>query len=103
MIVGQITLTSVTKRFGDTVAVNDVSLQIEGGEFFSLLGPSGCGKTTTLRIIGGFVYPTAGEVYINGEIMAETPPIAVPSTPFFKITPCSHIKQSHRISHSDYR
>lgn len=84
MSVGQITLTSLTKKFGDTVAVDDVSLQIEGGEFFSLLGPSGCGKTTTLRIIGGFVYPTAGEVFINGELMAETPPYHRPVNTVFQ-------------------
>ncbi|MCG9133386.1 ABC transporter ATP-binding protein [Candidatus Poribacteria bacterium] len=84
MTVGQITLTSVTKQFGDTIAVNDVSLQIEGGEFFSLLGPSGCGKTTTLRIIGGFVYPTAGDVHINGELMAETPPYRRPVNTVFQ-------------------
>ena len=84
MSVGQITLTSVTKQFGDTVAVDDVSLQIEGGEFFSLLGPSGCGKTTTLRVIGGFVYPTTGEVRINGEIMAETPPYRRPVNTVFQ-------------------
>lgn len=84
MTVGQITLTSVTKQFGDTVAVDDVSLQIEGGEFFALLGPSGCGKTTTLRIIGGFVYPTAGEVFINGELMAETPPYRRPVNTVFQ-------------------
>ena len=84
MSVGQITLTSVTKQFGNTVAVDDVSLQVEGGEFFSLLGPSGCGKTTTLRIIGGFVYPTAGEVYINDELMAETPPYRRPVNTVFQ-------------------
>lgn len=84
MSVGQITLSSVTKKFGETIAVNDVSLQIEGGEFFSLLGPSGCGKTTTLRIIGGFVFPTAGEVYINGELMAETPPYRRPVNTVFQ-------------------
>ena len=84
MSVGQITLTSVTKQFGDTVAVDDVSLQIEGGEFFSLLGPSGCGKTTTLSIIGGFVYSTTGEVRINGEIMAETPPYRRPVNTVFQ-------------------
>ena len=84
MSVGQITLTSVTKRFGDTVAVDDVSLQIEGGEFFSLLGPSGCGKTTTLRIIGGFVYPTTGEVHINAALMAETPPYRRPVNTVFQ-------------------
>ncbi len=84
MAVGQITLTSVTKQFGDTVAVDDVSFQIEGGEFFSLLGPSGCGKTTTLRIIGGFVYPTAGEVFINGELMAQTPPYRRPVNTVFQ-------------------
>ena len=82
--VGQITLTSVTKQFGDTRAVDDVSLQIEGGEFFSLLGPSGCGKTTTLRIIGGFVYPTSGEVFINGEPMKQTPPYRRPVNTVFQ-------------------
>ena len=81
---GQITLTSVTKQFGDTRAVDDVSLQIEGGEFFSLLGPSGCGKTTTLRIIGGFVYPTSGEVFINGEPMKQTPPYRRPVNTVFQ-------------------
>lgn len=84
MSVGQITLTSVTKRFGDTVAVDNVSLQIEGGEFFSLLGPSGCGKSTTLRIIGGFEYPTLGEVFINGALMAETPPYRRPVNTVFQ-------------------
>ena len=84
MTTGRITLTSITKRFGDTIAVNDVSLQIEGGEFFSLLGPSGCGKTTTLRIIGGFEYPTAGEVYINDELMAGTPPYRRPVNTVFQ-------------------
>ena len=82
--VGQITLTSVTKQFGDTRAVDDVSLQIESGEFFSLLGPSGCGKTTTLRIIGGFVYPTSGEVFINGEPMKQTPPYRRPVNTVFQ-------------------
>ena len=61
-----------------------MSLQVEGGEFFSLLGPSGCGKTTTLRIIGGFVYPTVGEVRINGEVMAETPPYRRPVNTVFQ-------------------
>ncbi len=84
MSVGQIILTSVTKRFGDTVAVDNVSLQIEGGEFFSLLGPSGCGKSTTLRIIGGFEYPTLGEVFINGELMAGTPPYRRPINTVFQ-------------------
>ena len=84
MSVGEIILSSLTKRFGDTVAVDDVSLRIEGGEFFSLLGPSGCGKTTTLRIIGGFVYPTAGEVFINGERMVETPPYRRPVNTVFQ-------------------
>ena len=84
MSIGQITLTSLTKQFGNTLAVDDVSLQVEGGEFFSLLGPSGCGKTTTLRVIGGFVYPTAGEVYINGELMAETPPYRRPVNTVFQ-------------------
>ena len=52
-------LESVTKRFDDVAAVDDVSIEIPAGSFFALLGPSGCGKTTTLRMIGGFEEPTA--------------------------------------------
>jgi ABC-type Fe3+/spermidine/putrescine transport system ATPase subunit len=51
---GGIVLEGVSKRFGKTAAVSDVTLTIDEGEFFSLLGPSGCGKTTTLRMIAGF-------------------------------------------------
>ena len=71
---GNIDLKNVTKCFGDTVAVNDISLEIGDGEFFSLLGPSGCGKTTTLRMIGGFDHPTSGEIFINGVAIGHTPP-----------------------------
>ena len=61
-------LVDVTKRFGpDIVAVDHVNLEVEDGEFFSLLGPSGCGKTTTLRMIGGFEQPTAGLIELQGE------------------------------------
>jgi spermidine/putrescine transport system ATP-binding protein len=67
-------LQRVSKRFGDVAAVDDISLQIADGEFFSLLGPSGCGKTTTLRMIAGFELPTAGEVLIQGQPMGATPP-----------------------------
>lgn len=84
MSVGQIILSSLTKKFGETIAVDEISLQIESGEFFSLLGPSGCGKTTTLRIIGGFIFPTQGEVYINGELMEETPPYRRPVNTVFQ-------------------
>lgn len=84
MSVGQIKLSSIIKKFGDTVAVDDISLQIEDGEFFSLLGPSGCGKTTTLRMIGGFDFPTTGDVYINDVLMGETPPYRRPVNTVFQ-------------------
>ncbi len=67
-------LKNVVKKFGNVTAVNDVSLKIPDGEFFSLLGPSGCGKTTTLRLIGGFELPTDGEVFIQGETQGYKPP-----------------------------
>ena len=70
----EIRLASLTKRFGDVVAVDDVSLSIRPGEFFSLLGPSGCGKTTTLRIIGGFDLPTSGRVELRGRDVTRDPP-----------------------------
>ena len=63
----------VSKLFGDFVAVDDVSLTVRRGEFFSLLGPSGCGKTTLLRMIGGFEIPTSGAIRVNGVDMTEVP------------------------------
>jgi len=62
-----IALESVSKRFGGAVAVDDVSLEIGEGEFFSMLGPSGCGKTTTLRMIAGFERPDEGRILLQGE------------------------------------
>ncbi len=67
-------LRNITRRFGDFVAVDDVSLTIESGEFFTLLGPSGCGKTTILRMIAGFDLPDAGQVLLDGRDLADTPP-----------------------------
>jgi thiamine transport system ATP-binding protein len=67
-------LDGVTKRYGDTAAVDDVSLRVREGEFFTLVGPSGCGKTTTLRLIAGFEEPTAGTVRFFGESVAGVPP-----------------------------
>ena len=57
---------NLTKRFGDTVAVNDVSFRVASGELVCLLGPSGCGKTTLLRMLAGLLEPTSGEIYLNG-------------------------------------
>jgi spermidine/putrescine transport system ATP-binding protein len=74
----------VTKRFGEVIAVRDLTLRILDGEFFSLLGPSGCGKTTTLRMIGGFEIPTQGEVYIGGEAQGYTPPFRRPVNTVFQ-------------------
>jgi len=67
-------LDRVTKLFGDVAAVDDLSLDIQEGEFFSLLGPSGCGKTTTLRMIGGFEEPSFGTVYLGGRDVTDLPP-----------------------------
>ena len=64
--VASVELAHVVKRYGEVVAVNDLSLIIGEGEFFSLLGPSGCGKTTTLRLIGGLETPDSGDILISG-------------------------------------
>ncbi|WP_404455292.1 ABC transporter ATP-binding protein [Virgibacillus necropolis] len=69
-----VNLSTITKRFGNVTAVNDLDLLIEEGEFFTFLGPSGCGKTTTLRMIAGFYYPTKGKVKFNEKDMTTVPP-----------------------------
>jgi iron(III) transport system ATP-binding protein len=69
-----LSLNSVSKRFGETLAVADVSIAVERGEFFGLLGPSGCGKTTTLRIIAGLESPDSGTVEFDGRDFTTLPP-----------------------------
>ncbi|WP_394352090.1 ABC transporter ATP-binding protein [Haloarcula salina] len=69
-----VSLDGVTRRYGETTAVSDLSLSVREGEFFTLVGPSGCGKTTTLRLIAGFEEPTAGTVRFGGESVAGVPP-----------------------------
>jgi spermidine/putrescine transport system ATP-binding protein len=64
----------VTRRFGSLVAVDDVSLEVAAGEFFTLLGPSGCGKTVLLRMIAGFDAPDAGSIVLEGRDLAGVPP-----------------------------
>ena len=82
-------LRDVVKRFitpegRDLEAVDHVTMQIRNGEFFSMLGPSGCGKTTSLRLIAGFEWPTAGEVYIEGEPQGHRPPFLRPVNTVFQ-------------------
>jgi spermidine/putrescine transport system ATP-binding protein len=72
--VTDVRLDRVTKRFHDVVAVDDLSMDIRPGEFFSLLGPSGCGKTTTLRMIGGFEEATAGTIFLGDVDVTNLPP-----------------------------
>src|SRR5918992_4249307 len=69
----RVRLIDVTKRFGNTVAVDHVSADIAEGEFVTLLGPSGCGKTTTLRMVAGLVEPTAGEIWFDEQLVNRVP------------------------------
>src|SRR5512145_3153792 len=69
-----LTLTDVSKQFGDTYAVHQFNLDIAKGEFVSFLGPSGCGKTTTLRMVAGFEVPTSGMIKIDGKDITNKPP-----------------------------
>ncbi len=73
-----------TPEGGQVKAVDDVTIHIKQGEFFSLLGPSGCGKTTSLRLMAGFEWPTNGEVYIDGKLMGRTPPYLRPVNTVFQ-------------------
>jgi spermidine/putrescine transport system ATP-binding protein len=71
---GEVKLIDLVKRFGEVRAVDGINLHMPAGEFFSMLGPSGCGKTTTLRMIAGFEQPTSGEILLDDQDMALTPP-----------------------------
>jgi spermidine/putrescine transport system ATP-binding protein len=70
---GSISIVGLRKDFEGVVAVDGIDLEIEPGEFFTLLGPSGCGKTTTLRMLAGFEQPTDGQIFIDGVDVAQTP------------------------------
>jgi putative spermidine/putrescine transport system ATP-binding protein len=72
--VAAVSLQGVHKRFGDVVAVDGVDLDVQDGEFFSMLGPSGSGKTTTLRMIAGFELPTEGRILLHGQDVTTVPP-----------------------------
>jgi len=74
----------VTKTYGAMTAVRDVTLRVARGEFFSILGPSGCGKTTILRMVAGFLEPTAGEILIGGQSMHGVPPHRRPTSLVFQ-------------------
>jgi spermidine/putrescine transport system ATP-binding protein len=82
--VPSVELLSVTKRFGDLLAVDDLTLKLPAGEFFTFLGPSGCGKTTSLRMVAGFEQPTAGEIRIDGGDVAGLPPHRRPTNTVFQ-------------------
>jgi len=75
---------NVTKRFGDFVAVNNVSLKIFKGEIFCLLGGSGCGKSTLLRMMAGFETPSSGSIYLDGQDLAGVPPYERPVNMMFQ-------------------
>ena len=77
-------LERVTKRFGDLEAVRQLNLEVERGEFFTLLGPSGCGKTTTLRIVAGFEEPSDGRVLLDGEEVTGLPAFKRPTNTVFQ-------------------
>src|ERR687894_1489727 len=74
----------VSKRFGDTVAVRALDLDVERGEFFTLLGPSGCGKTTTLRMVAGFEEPSEGRVLLDGDDVTGLPAFKRPTNTVFQ-------------------
>src|SRR6202158_4886935 len=74
----------LSKRFGTSAAVDDLSLDVYEGEFFALLGPSGCGKTTLLRLIAGFELPDAGHIVLDGVDLGAVPPYRRPVNMMFQ-------------------
>lgn len=92
-----ISIRDVTKNFASVCAVDNVSIDVARGEFFSLLGPSGCGKTTLLRMLAGFEFPTSGEIFIDNQPMSTVPPNHRPVNMVFQnyaIFPHLNVKQN---------
>ena len=87
-----ISLKNIYKKFNDQFVLNNINLEINENQFVTLLGPSGCGKTTTLRIIGGFIEPTEGQIYFEGQMMNGVPPYLRPTNTFSKIFIVSSFK-----------
>ena len=83
-MLGAVSVQGLRKAFGGMVALRDVSLEVEAGEFLTLLGPSGCGKTTLLRLIAGFDEPDAGRILISGRDVAELPAYKRPVNTVFQ-------------------
>jgi ABC-type Fe3+/spermidine/putrescine transport system ATPase subunit len=79
-----IQINQISKHFGNVKAVDNVSFEIQEGEFFSLLGPSGCGKTTLLRLLAGFEYPTSGNLLLDGSDITALPPDKRPTNMVFQ-------------------
>ena len=79
-----LTAKHVCKAFGKVKALDDVTLDVKPGEFFTLLGPSGCGKTTLLRLIAGFETPTSGQILLGGEDITHLPPNKRPVNTVFQ-------------------
>jgi spermidine/putrescine transport system ATP-binding protein len=80
----RIELINLEKRFSGVVAVRNIGMAVQPGEFLTMLGPSGCGKTTTLRMIGGFEYPSGGQILIDGRDVAALPPFRRPVNTVFQ-------------------
>jgi spermidine/putrescine transport system ATP-binding protein len=79
-----IDIVRVSHRYGNTQALTDINLNFEAGSFVVLLGPSGCGKTTLLSVLGGFVTPTEGSVFLNGVDITHQPPAKRATTTMFQ-------------------